>query len=68
MLGWAVTNTVEGSLRESETIIAVLESDTKIVDPDQAMYWIASASYLGDQVRQLDMGILCILFFSPCSI
>lgn len=56
MLGWAVTNTVEGSLRESETIIAVLESDTKIVDPDQAMYWIASASYLGDQVRQLDLG------------
>lgn len=53
MLGWAVTNTVEGSLRKSETIIAVLESDTKIVDPDQAMYWIASASYLGDQVRQL---------------
>lgn len=56
MLGWAVTNTVEGSLRESETIIAVLESDTKIVDPDQAMYWIASASYLGDQVRQLGHG------------
>lgn len=51
MLGWAVTNTVEGSLRKSETIIAVLESDTKIVDPDQAMYWIASASYLGDQVK-----------------
>lgn len=51
MLGWDVTNTVEGSLRESETIIAVLESDTKITDPNQPMYWIVSDSYLGDQVR-----------------
>jgi hypothetical protein len=50
MLGWDVTNTAEGSLRESETIIAVLESDTKITDPNQAMYWVASDSYLGDQV------------------
>ena len=52
MLGWSVSNTLEGSLRESETIIAVLESDNKIVDPDQPMYWIAAASYLGDQVSQ----------------
>ncbi|XP_022314761.2 laminin subunit alpha-like [Crassostrea virginica] len=51
MLGWSVSNTLEGSLRESETIIAVLESDNKIVDPDQPMYWIAADSYLGDQVK-----------------
>ena len=53
MLGWGVSNTLEGSLRESETIIAVLESDNKIVDPDQPMYWIAADSYLGDQVSLL---------------
>lgn len=52
MLGWSVSNTLEGSLRESETIIAVLESDNKIVDLDQPMYWIAADSYLGDQVSQ----------------
>ncbi|XP_061192514.1 laminin subunit alpha-like [Saccostrea echinata] len=51
MLGWDVTNTAEGALRESQTIIAVLDSDTKITDPNQAMYWIASDSYLGDQVK-----------------
>lgn len=51
MTGWEVTNTEEGSLREAGDIIAVLEAVNKTIDPDQPMYWIAPAPYLGNKVR-----------------
>ena len=51
MSGWAVTNTIEGSLREAGTIIAVLDAVNKTVDPDQPLYWVAPTPYLGNKVN-----------------
>lgn len=50
MSSWDVTNVQEGALREAGTIIAVLDAVNKTIDPNQPMYWIAPAPYLGNKV------------------
>ncbi|XP_063440155.1 laminin-like protein epi-1 isoform X2 [Mytilus trossulus] len=51
MSNWDVTNVQEGALREAGTIIAVLDAVNKTIDPNQPMYWIAPAPYLGNKLR-----------------
>ncbi|KAJ8306110.1 hypothetical protein KUTeg_016655 [Tegillarca granosa] len=52
MTGWSITNTVEGAMREAGNVIAVLNilEENKIENPDEAMYWTAPKTYLGDKV------------------
>ncbi|XP_052778102.1 laminin subunit alpha-like [Mya arenaria] len=50
MLGWGVTNTLDGEVYESRTTIAVLEALDKIDQTNMSMYWMAPESYLGNKV------------------
>jgi hypothetical protein len=50
MIGWGVTNTVDGNVREAGDTIAVLDAIDKIENTNVSMYWTAPDSYLGNKV------------------
>ena len=50
MEGWGITNTVDGEVRESGTIVAVLDALDRIENTNVSMYWTTPEAYLGNKV------------------
>ena len=48
---WGITNTLDGYVIEAGNTIAVKAKDN-ILDPSEAIYWIAPQEYLGDKVSE----------------
>ncbi|KAK6179097.1 hypothetical protein SNE40_011531 [Patella caerulea] len=49
MIGWSVTNTLNGEIIEAGQTIAV-NAKNNIADTTQALYWVTPASYLGNRL------------------
>lgn len=59
MSAWGISNTEDGEVRDAGNTVALLDAQEKISNSEEAVYWLAPPTYLGNKV--IVMHLLCVV-------